>query len=135
MSLQLHRTYIAEEAIAAFGHGPNMLCDDQFAILPEVVLCFFTMGETKDEPHLRRSTEVVWIPGRLDYVPAKEKSTNMTAMNEFKKDGTIYSCVRKIVMSTSTLAKHIWVGMETPATCTPQYFISKQRCLVKYGCN
>ena|GEM_PF-6976588 len=113
MSLQLYRTYTAEEAIAGFGHGPNMLCDDQFAILPEVVLCFFTMGETKDEPHLRRSTEVVWIPGRLDYVPAKQYPwlpTSVREVYEYDGDERIQKRRHHLFLRTKDCNEYIYAG-------------------------
>jgi hypothetical protein len=60
----LHNWCSAEEAVAAFGPGerPEPFCDGQFVVLPSVVLCFVTVGQNFDEPHVASPSCVVWRP-------------------------------------------------------------------------
>lgn len=68
----LHQWYTADEAVAAFGNKatPESLCDGQFVVLPEVVLCLATLGETAEESHIPGPSCFVWRPRRLDYEPS-----------------------------------------------------------------
>ena len=44
----LHNWYWAKDAVAAFGTAERAewFCDGQFVVLPSVVLCFVTVGQT-----------------------------------------------------------------------------------------
>jgi hypothetical protein len=74
VGLTLHQWYTADEAVAAFGGdaAAEWSCDGQFVVLPGVVLCLFTLGETTEEPHVSCPSCVVWRPRRLDYEPSGE---------------------------------------------------------------
>ena len=70
MEPELHRSYSAEEAVAAFGGGPaESFCDGQFIVLPGAVLGFVTVGDAESEPSVDAPCDVRWRPGRLDYDP------------------------------------------------------------------
>jgi hypothetical protein len=60
----LHTWHTASEAIAAFaGDGAaEAFRDGQFVVVPSVVLCFVTTGQTFDEPHVSSPSRVVWRP-------------------------------------------------------------------------
>jgi hypothetical protein len=64
MGPKLHDWYAAGDAIEAFGDtkGPESFCDGQFVVLPSVILCFVTVGQTIDEPHVPSPSGVVWRP-------------------------------------------------------------------------
>jgi hypothetical protein len=68
----LHHWYTADEAIAAFGTdaASESFCDGQFIVLPKVVVCLATLGETWDESHVPGPSCFVWRPSRLDYEPS-----------------------------------------------------------------
>jgi hypothetical protein len=61
---ELHSWYSEDEVILAFGPGerPEAFCQGQFVVLPSVVLCFITIGQTFDEPHVSSPSQVVWRP-------------------------------------------------------------------------
>jgi hypothetical protein len=67
----LHHWYTVDEAVAAFGEpqAAEFLCDRQFVIMPDVVLCFATLGEPAKKPYILFPSSFVWKPGRLDYDP------------------------------------------------------------------
>jgi hypothetical protein len=67
----LHSWYPIAEAVATFDSDarPERFCDGQFVVLPSVVLCFVTIGQTTDEPHVSSPSQVVWRP-KLDMKPA-----------------------------------------------------------------
>lgn len=69
MSLQLHAIYTREMAIASFNSEPRLLCDNQFAVFPDTILCFITVGEYGRESYLESPSRVTWKPSRLDYDP------------------------------------------------------------------
>src|SRR5262249_22237461 len=62
--LTLHSWSTVSEAVTAFGGNgtAEAFCDGQFVVLPSVGLCFITVGETFDEPHVPSPSEVVWRP-------------------------------------------------------------------------
>ena len=64
---QLHERLSLDEAVAEFGGAGDaeFCCDRQFVILPEVVVCAFTIDGTE----LASPSAVVWKPGRLNYEP------------------------------------------------------------------
>ncbi len=64
MGPALHNWYTAKDAVARFGAAerPETYCDGQFVVLPSVVLCFVTVGQTFDEPHVSSPSQVVWRP-------------------------------------------------------------------------
>ena len=47
-------------------------CDDQFAVLPKVILCFITVGKRTDKSHLSDPSTVNWKPSRFDYAVGEE---------------------------------------------------------------
>jgi hypothetical protein len=78
----LHNWYSAKDVVAAFASGerPESFCDGQFVVLPSVVLCFVTVGQTFDEPHVSSPSQVVWraklgtkraSPDDNDWLPEK----------------------------------------------------------------
>ena len=69
MSLQLHATYTREMAIASFNSEPQLLCDNQFAVFPNTILCFITVGAFARGSYLSTPSDVIWQPSRLDYDP------------------------------------------------------------------
>ena len=73
MGPALHNWYSAKDAVAAFGAAerPESFCDGQFVVLPSVVLCFVTVGQTFDEPHVSSPSCVVWRP-KLGLKPASQ---------------------------------------------------------------
>jgi hypothetical protein len=78
---RLHQSYTPDEAVAAFGEEPaEWLCDGQFAVLPQQVLCFFALDAHADGHDGRADgirvespTSVFWRPGRPDYAPGDEE--------------------------------------------------------------
>jgi hypothetical protein len=71
---RLHELYTPEEGVAAFGNGAaEWLCDDQFAVLPDWVLAFFTVGDPAAGPSVEEPNRIAWRPGRLDYEPADDE--------------------------------------------------------------
>jgi hypothetical protein len=64
VGLTLHSWYTVSEAVTAFGGNgtAEAFCDGQFVVLPSVVLCFVTTGQTCDEPHVSSPSLVVWRP-------------------------------------------------------------------------
>ncbi len=64
MGPTLHNWYSAKDAVAAFGAAerPESFCEGQFVVLPSVVLCFLTVGQTFDDPHVSSPSSVVWRP-------------------------------------------------------------------------
>lgn len=64
MGPRLHDWYTSPEAVAAFGGDKNVevFRDGQFVVLPTVVLCFVTIGQSFDEPHVSSPSRVVWRP-------------------------------------------------------------------------
>jgi hypothetical protein len=80
MGPALHNWYSAEDAVAAFGSFPSPIsfCDGQFIVLPSVVLCFITVGQIFDDPHVSSPSRAVWRPklgikpeGQYDWLPEK----------------------------------------------------------------
>lgn len=71
--LQLHRECSIRDAIADFGGDAEMWCDDQFAVLSNVVLCFITVGPGTNDSQLPQPSSVKWKPKRLDYAPENEE--------------------------------------------------------------
>lgn len=82
MALTLHTWHTAADAVSAFdGTGAaEAFLDGQFVVLPSVVLCFITTGQTFDEPHVASPSLVVWRPklgtvragpGGIDWLPEK----------------------------------------------------------------
>jgi hypothetical protein len=61
-----------DAAIAGFAGEPQLWCDDQFAVLPNSVLGFITLGESTDESHLTSPSTVIWKPRRINYAPSDE---------------------------------------------------------------
>src|SRR5262249_10269245 len=47
-------------------------CDGQFIVLPKVVLCFATLGETQGASHLPCPSCFSWRPRHLGYEPSDE---------------------------------------------------------------
>jgi len=74
MQPAIHQWYSVDDALAAFGGkaASKSLCDGQFVILPKVVLCFASVGDSAEEPHLSCPSRFMWRPLRLDYEPAGE---------------------------------------------------------------
>ncbi len=70
VSMALHARCHKEAAIDAFPGDARRLCDDQFAVLPEFVLGFVTIGDSPSESEMRGPSTVVWRPARLDYAPS-----------------------------------------------------------------
>ena len=64
MGPTLHTWLTAFEAVAAFGGegSAETFLDGQFVVLPSVVLCFVTTGQSLDEPHVSSPSRVVWRP-------------------------------------------------------------------------
>jgi hypothetical protein len=67
----LHQTYTAQEAIAAFDgdDSAEILCNGQFVILLNAVLCMFIIGTLESESHFTSPSNLIWKPQRLDYDP------------------------------------------------------------------
>ena len=62
-----HGLYSPDEAVVLFGGGPvEPLCDGQFLVLPEAVLCLVTLGEGG---RLQAPSRIEWRPARLDHAP------------------------------------------------------------------
>jgi hypothetical protein len=74
VSPKLHQWCTADEPLSAFGGvaAAEWYCDRQFAVLPEVVLCFATLGASTGEPRAHSPSSLVWRPQRLDYDPSDE---------------------------------------------------------------
>lgn len=72
MSLSLHATYSIDNAIAGLGGRGTSLCDDQFVVLHDAVLCFVTLANSTEGSQVPSPSEVVWKPERLDYAPMDE---------------------------------------------------------------
>lgn len=70
MAPTLYQTYSFDAAIAAFGSvdQSEVMCDEQFVVLPAAVLCFVTVGDPANEPHVPMPSVVIWKPRRTDYV-------------------------------------------------------------------
>ena len=64
MGPTLHNWYTASGAVASFGGNgtAEAFCGGQFVVLPSVVLCFVTTGQTFDESHVSAPSQVVWRP-------------------------------------------------------------------------
>lgn len=64
MGLALHNWYSAGDAVAAFGGGNlfESFYEGRFVVLPSAILCFVTVGQTIDEPHVPSPSQVVWRP-------------------------------------------------------------------------
>jgi hypothetical protein len=62
--------YTPSEAVAAFGSQATseFFCERQFVVLPNVVLCLFTLGDSATESQVSSPSQVVWKPRRLDYL-------------------------------------------------------------------
>jgi hypothetical protein len=89
MSLQLHTAYTFEEAIASFQGEYQLLCDNQFAVFSDIILCFVTIGEYGKQSYLSAPREVVWKPSRLDYAPSEAYSWFPTDAREtYDRSGT-----------------------------------------------
>lgn len=80
--LPLHSCVSMSKAIAEFGGNAQMWCDEQFAVLPTFVLCFFTISAGPDGTLLAGPSRVVWKPQRLDYAPNDEYSWLPSAVRE-----------------------------------------------------
>ncbi|HUI13318.1 MAG TPA: hypothetical protein VL048_07625 [Xanthobacteraceae bacterium] len=67
----LHKTYSIAEATAAF--DPNgaveFVCDRQFVVLPDAILCMFAAGDPASAAHLDSPSDVTWRPQQIDYEP------------------------------------------------------------------
>jgi hypothetical protein len=78
-----------KDAIAGFNGQSQLWCDNQFAVLPDVVLGFITLGKSTDVSHLASSSTVIWKPGRIDYAPSDEYSWLPTDVREvFSRSAT-----------------------------------------------
>jgi len=64
MGVTLHTWHMASEAVAAFGGNgaSEAFCERQFVVLPSIVLCFVTTGQTFDESHVSSPSQVTWRP-------------------------------------------------------------------------
>jgi hypothetical protein len=71
---RLHQWYTTDEAIAAFGTdgARESFCDGQFIVLPKVIMCLGTLGETRHESCVPSPSNFAWRPSRLDYEPSGE---------------------------------------------------------------
>ena len=69
----LHHGYTPADAVAAFAADarPAVFCDGQFAVLPEHVLGFVTVGDAATASHVPGPSCVIWRPARLDYHPTE----------------------------------------------------------------
>ena len=77
-----------DAAIGSFAGEPQLRCDDQFVVLPDAVLGFITLGESKDESHSPSPSTVIWKPRRIDYAPADEYTWLPTDVREvFDRSG------------------------------------------------
>jgi hypothetical protein len=74
MPLLLHTAYTFDEAIASFQGEYQLLCDNQFAVYSDTILCFITLGEYGKQSYLSAPDIVIWKPSRLDYAPSEEYS-------------------------------------------------------------
>jgi len=74
MAPTLHAHYTRDEAILALGGAnasPAWFCDNDFAVLPEAIVCLFTVGVGGSDAHTRLISpeQVEWHPTRLDFDP------------------------------------------------------------------
>ncbi len=74
MSLQLHAAYSIEDAVNECEGTPEFWCDNQFAVLRDVVLCFMTVGKRNEESCLPNPSSVTWRPAGTDYAPSGKLS-------------------------------------------------------------
>ena len=72
MTLELHARYSKETAIADFDGEPQFRCDDEFAVLFDAVLGFFTVGDDTTRSQVPSASTVTWRPQRFDYAPSDE---------------------------------------------------------------
>jgi hypothetical protein len=89
--------------VAAFGEGPaEWLCDGQFAVLPQQVLCFFTLDSHADGHDGRADgirvespTRVFWRPSRPDYAAGDECPWLPTVVREVFSGHPHYELLRE----------------------------------------
>jgi hypothetical protein len=67
----LHQWIEYDKAVEAFAEGGSSesLCDGDFVVLPEHVLCFITIGDRATQSHVPFPSSICWRPRRLDYAP------------------------------------------------------------------
>jgi hypothetical protein len=113
MGLTLHNWYTAADAVDGFGSGEHseLFCDGQFVVLPSVVLCFVTVGNTPDVSHVSAPSEVVWRP-KPDPVPSTKEWLPEKVREVFDRSGQQVRRIRNhhIFLRTPADSDFVYAG-------------------------
>lgn len=112
--LQIHRECTMRDAITDFGGHAEMWCDDQFAVLPESVLCFVTVSPEATDSHLPQPSSVTWKPKRLDYAPYDDEyswlPTPVREVYDLSSPRTVRLRTHHLFIRTNQMTAFYYIG-------------------------